>query len=77
MAVYFCDTSALVKRYVAETGTAWLTAALDPNARSRIYIAQITIVEIVSAVTRRERGGHTNAKDAATALARFENDWRK
>ena len=60
-----------------ETGTAWLTATLDPNAGSRIYIAQITIVEVVSAITRRERGGNTTANDAASALARFENDWRK
>ena len=27
--VYFTDTSALAKRYVAETGTAWLQATLD------------------------------------------------
>lgn len=77
MPVHFCDSSALVKRYVTETGTAWLTATLDPNVGSRIYIAQITIVEVVSAVTRRERGGHITANDAANALTRFENDWRK
>lgn len=77
MPVHFCDSSALVKRYVTETGTAWLTATLDPNVGGRIYIAQITIVEVVSAVTRRERGGHITANDAVNTLARFENDWRK
>jgi len=77
MSVHFCDSSALVKRYVTEIGTAWLTATLDPNIGSRIYIAQITIVEVVSAITRRERGGHTTANDAIKALTRFENDWRK
>jgi len=77
MSVHFCDSSALVKRYATEIGTAWLTATLDPIVGSRIYIAQITIVEVVSAITRRERGGQITPNDAASALARFETDWRK
>ncbi|MDQ3634782.1 MAG: type II toxin-antitoxin system VapC family toxin [Acidobacteriota bacterium] len=58
MSVYFGDSSALVKRYVTETGSAWLTATIDPKIGSRIYIAHITVVEVVSAITRREKGGH-------------------
>lgn len=54
MAAFFGDTSALVKRYVSETGSAWLTATIHPNLGQRIYIAQITIVEIVSAITERK-----------------------
>jgi len=50
MSVFFCDTSGLAKRYVTETGSGWLTSHIDPANGSRIYIAQITIVEIVSAV---------------------------
>ncbi len=77
MSAHFCDSSALVKRYATEIGTAWLTATLDPNVGSRIYIAQITIVEVVSAITRQEHGGQITPNDAASALARFETDWRK
>ncbi|HMS39068.1 MAG TPA: type II toxin-antitoxin system VapC family toxin [Pyrinomonadaceae bacterium] len=72
MSVFFCDTSGLVKRYVAETGSTWLTSQIDPANGSRIYIAQITIVEVVSAITRKERGNHLSANDAATALQTFE-----
>ncbi len=74
MSVFFCDTSGLAKRYVTETGSGWLTSQIDPANGSRIYIAQITIVEIVSAVTRKERGKHLSAINAATALKTFETN---
>lgn len=74
MSVFFCDTSGLVKRYVAETGSAWLTSQIAPTKGSRVYIAQITIVEVVSAITRKERGNHLSAIDAATALNTFETN---
>ncbi len=76
MAAFFCDTSGLVKRYVSEMGSAWLTATLHPNLGQRIYIAQITIVEIVSAITRREKGGSTTTQEAVNALNQFEQDWK-
>lgn len=74
MFVFFCDTSGLVKRYVSETGSARLTSQIDPANGSRVYIAQITIVEVVSAITRKERGNHLSANDAATALQTFETN---
>ena len=76
MAAFFGDTSALVKRYVSETGSAWLTATIHPNLGQRIYIAQITIVEIVSAITRREKSGSTTPQEALNALNQFEQDWK-
>ncbi len=75
MSVFFGDTSALAKRYVTETGSAWLRAIINPKTGSRVYIAQITIVEIVSAITRKERGGHLSASDAQTAINTFEQDY--
>jgi len=75
MSVFFGDTSALAKRYVTETGSAWLMATINPKIGSRVYIAQITIVEIVSAITRKERGGHLSASDAQTAITTFEQDY--
>ncbi len=30
-ATYFLDSSALAKRYVAETGTAWMIELVDPQ----------------------------------------------
>ena len=75
MPVHFCDSSALVKRYVTETGSAWLAATIDPKTGSRNFIAQITIVEVTAAIVRREKGGHISKADAANALQTFEHDY--
>lgn len=74
MAAFFCDSSAIVKRYIAETGSAWLTATTDPK-NNRVYTARITYVEVVSAITRREKGKHISAVDANNARLQFEQDY--
>ena len=45
MSLYFLDSSALVKRYVTETGSDWIRALTDPPARNPLIIARITWVE--------------------------------
>lgn len=42
MGAYFLDSSALVKCYAAETGTAWMTSLINPAAGNVIYVARIT-----------------------------------
>jgi uncharacterized protein len=74
MAVYFFDSSAIVKRYVHETGTAWVEAVADPASGNLIYLARIAAVEITSAIARRQRAGTIAAPDAAAALTRFRQD---
>jgi uncharacterized protein len=68
MAAYFLDTSALVKRYAAETGTAWVTGLIAPAAGNLILVARITGVETVSAIARKRKGNLLPSADAATAL---------
>lgn len=75
MAAFFCDSSAIVKRYVAETGSAWLSAITNPASGNRVYIARITFVEVISAITRREKGGHLSTLDADNARLTFEQDY--
>jgi len=74
VAVYFLDSSALVKRYAQETGSAWIEILTDPQAGHHFYLARITAVEVVAAVARRQRGGAFSAADAAAALADFADD---
>jgi hypothetical protein len=74
MAVYFTDSSALGKRYIAEVGSAWLRSILDPTTGCTVFIARVTTVEIIAAVTRRERGGSLTPADATTARATFRTD---
>ena len=52
MAVYFFDSSAIVKRYVREVGSAWVLGITDPAASHHLYVARIAGVEVVSALTR-------------------------
>lgn len=45
MVVYFFDSSAIVKRYLIETGTVWVNGITDLAAGNKIFLARITLVE--------------------------------
>lgn len=75
MAAYFFDTSALVKRYASETGTAWVFRLVRPATANRLYLTRITGAEVVSALTRRERAGRLGGRATTKALARFEREF--
>lgn len=49
MAVYFVDSSALVKRYINETGSNWVLSLCNPASNNDIVIAAIAGVEIIAA----------------------------
>lgn len=77
MAGHFFDSSGIVKRYVNETGTSWVTGLLRPGARHAIHLARITGVEVISALVRRRRGGSISQADLVTAIARFRRDFAR
>jgi len=74
MTDYFFDSSALVKRYVLETGTNWIVSICDPRAGNTIFLARITSVEVVSAVARRRRNKSLSGANAAAVLDDFRFD---
>ncbi len=55
MATYFLDTSALVKRHVAEPGHAWVRALCNPRAGNTIVVGQVALVEVVATFSRMVR----------------------
>lgn len=71
MAAYFCDSSAIVKRYVQESGTAWVRRLTRQGKPDPIYLARITAVEVTSAVARRRQGGTLTAPRVRSILTRF------
>ncbi|MDT4896614.1 MAG: uncharacterized protein QOH25_1691 [Acidobacteriota bacterium] len=75
MPVYFFDSSAIVKRYVKETGTEWIIKLTDPAKLNRIYIASITGVEVVSAISRRARNGDISKAETFDATDQFTLDF--
>lgn len=75
MATYFFDSSAILKRYLSETGTVWVTSIADTPIVHRIHVASITGAEVVAAIARRRLGGSISAADAATHIAEFGYDF--
>lgn len=75
MAAFYLDTSALVKRYVQETGSAWVSGLTSAAAQNVVYILRITSVEVIAAITRKARIGGISAADAGTAIANFRADF--
>jgi predicted nucleic acid-binding protein len=74
VAVYFLDTSAVVKRYVLEIGSAWIRAIAAPAAGHTFYIAPITDVEFTAAIARRRLGSSLTPAAASAALNQFRQD---
>ena len=75
MAAYFFDTSALLKRYVNERGTAVVVALTDPAAGHVFYVSGLTLVEAVAAVARRMKGQSLSPSIGAQTLTRIRNDF--
>ena len=77
MAGLFFDSSGLVKRYIAETGTNWVINQLRVSAANDIFIANITGIEVASAIARRVRSESITQIFADKALRRFKRDFDK
>jgi predicted nucleic acid-binding protein len=75
VASYFFDSSAIVKRYVNEVGTVWVTSLIEPTAGNEILMARISGVEVVAAIKRRERIGTTSFPNAQVAITGFRRDF--
>lgn len=69
--MFFVDTSAVVKRYLAETGSGWVKSWIEPENRNEIIISALTTVEIVSVIARREQEGFITLKNRITMLDDF------
>ena len=73
MTAYYLDSSALVKRYLTEVGSAWVDSITDPAAGHRILVTEIALVEVAAALAARHRaprGISRPAGDRALTLFR-------
>lgn len=71
MTTYYLDASTLSKRYVQETGTAWVRALVVSTAGHTLLTGRISMVEVYSALARRQREGSVAAADCAIAAQAF------
>ncbi len=77
MVVCYLDTSALVKCYALESGTAWMIALTDRSAKADFYTARITGPEMIAAIFRKVRMGELSLPAAVRAAADFKADWQQ
>lgn len=73
MPVCFLDSSALVKCYVAEAGSLWTRSILD-DENNVVYVASLSRVETISALTRRFRRGDITQAEFDVACEQFRLD---
>ncbi len=71
---YFFDSSALVKRYIPETGSGWIQTLTDTRADNLLIIARVTWVEVLSALARRQRERSLSSADRDLVIQQFQFD---
>jgi predicted nucleic acid-binding protein len=72
LALYYLETSALVKLYVREPGTDKLLRLAGREANHRLAVLTLARVEFHSAIRRRERAGDIDGSAAQRLLTHLE-----
>jgi len=70
--IYF-DSSALVKRYIEESGSDVVQSLLDRDVSAAT--SKLAYPEILSALTRKQRSGELTRRSLQAAVNQFEADW--
>lgn len=52
---FYLDSSAVLKRYMPEVGTAWIVALTDFSAGHTVILSEITLVESAAALASKHR----------------------
>lgn len=71
------DSSALVKRFARETGSAFVLDLLRPARRNTIYVASVTEVETFAALARRRKSKTLTAARVAKSQRRCRRDFAR
>ncbi len=72
--LYFCDSSAIVKRYATELGSDWVDAICDDSTENIIALSQIGLVEVCAALAAKHRAKAINTEEYERTLADFITD---
>jgi predicted nucleic acid-binding protein len=70
----YLDTSALVKRFVAETGSPVVHALVIRHGP--VATAKIAYAEVHAGLARKRREGHLSERQYVSTCRLFETDWR-
>lgn len=73
MGVFYCDSSAIAKLYIAETGSQWVGWLASASSGNVIVVSLLTGPETVAAFFKAARVGTISPADAAAARKAFEH----
>lgn len=74
MTTYYLDSSALVKRYVNETGSDWIQALCTSAVGHTLALAHIGLVELAAALAMKVRQGTLDATMRDALLRDVQHD---
>ena len=72
--ILYLDASALVKRYVAEVGSAEVAAVIEAARATATGV--VSRAEVAAALAKASRVGVVTREEAGKALAEFDAEWR-
>lgn len=75
MIVPFLDTSALVKRFIAEPGSAWVREITDAGSGKRPYTCALAGPELIATLVRGARSQRPLARRLDHLLADVKTQW--
>lgn len=73
--IYYLDSSALVKRYAAESGSDSITALVEGD--KKIAVSWLALPETLAAVARRAKGGSVSAEDLKSIRSQLHRDMQR
>src|SRR5438132_1134093 len=71
---FYLDASALAKRYVAELGTPLVDHLFNSVSPDRLYVFNVSMAEVVSALVRKRNTGLISAAAFSQGLIHFSNE---
>ena len=75
--MYFLESSAFVKLFVFEEGTNTMIRLVETSADTERSASALALVEVRSALRRRERLGDVSSVAAETAVDMLTAEWRR
>jgi len=70
----YLDTSALIKRFVAEKGSPLIQTIV--TRKGSVATAKIAYAEVYAGLTRKHREGHLSDRLYTLSCRQFESDWQ-
>jgi len=74
MNLYYLDSSAWVKRYYWETGTAWIESLFAQH--QPIACASLGVIEVTATLARKQKTRSITSSQLEQGLRNLDDDWK-